>query len=177
MSDTPNVRLPEAPLRVELIREELEELQTAVDNLDIIEIADAIGDIQYVAHGAALVFGLEKLVLEATTSNGILIGNPLADEEVLSDLRYGILYNSPRAVAKALKNILKGVDQMADLYDIDLDAVVDAIHKSNMSKLGEDGKPIYRPTDQKVMKGENYVPPTKDIWAIVFGEDVAYTGE
>lgn len=177
MSNEPCVRLPEAPLRVELIREELEELQTAVDNLDIIEIADALGDIQYVAHGAALVFGLEELVKAKDPDTGLLIGGPRRDEEIIQDLRWGILYNSPQTTAKALKNILTGVDKMADLYDIDLPAVVDAIHTSNMSKLGEDGQPIYRATDQKVLKGPNYVTPTKDIWHIVFGDDVAYTGE
>lgn len=35
------------------------------------------------------------------------------------------------------------------------------VHESNMSKLGEDGKPIYR-DDGKVMKGPNYKPPTLD---------------
>lgn len=177
MSNEPCVRLPEAPLRVELIREELEELQTAVDNLDIIEIADALGDIQYVAHGAALVFGLEELVREATPSSERRVGSPTKDEGIMHDLRWGILYNSPRNVAKALADILNGVERLADLYDLDLPAVVDAIHKSNMSKLGEDGQPIYRPTDQKVLKGPNYVTPTQDIWNIVFGDDVAYTGE
>lgn len=176
MSEKPNVRLPESPLRVELVREELEELQTAVDNLDIIEIADALGDIQYVAHGAALVFGLETLVNNATSSPGIKLGGVRRNEEAVQDLRWGILYNSPRSTAKALRDILDGVDQLANLYDIDLASVVDAIHKSNMSKLGEDGLPIYRLSDLKVLKGPNYVTPTKDIWTIVFGGDVAYTG-
>ena len=36
--------------------------------------------------------------------------------------------------------------------------VFDEIHQSNMSKLGEDGKPIYR-EDGKAMKGKNYLPP------------------
>lgn len=177
MSETPNVRLPEAPLRVELIREELEELQEAVDNLDIVEIADALGDIQYVAHGAVLVFGLEKLVSETSHSAGLQIGNSQEDRSTIQDLRWGILYNSQLMVARTLKDVLTGVDRLADMYNIDLVAVVDAIHKSNMSKLGEDGLPIYRATDRKVLKGPNYVTPTKDIWTIVFGDDIAYAGE
>jgi len=40
-----------------------------------------------------------------------------------------------------------------------LDEALDRVHKSNMSKLGEDGKPIYR-EDGKVLKGPNYKPPT-----------------
>lgn len=39
-----------------------------------------------------------------------------------------------------------------------IEAVFDEIHRSNMSKLGKDGKPIYR-EDGKVMKGENYFKP------------------
>ena len=40
-----------------------------------------------------------------------------------------------------------------------LDEALDRVHKSNMSKLGEDGKPVYR-EDGKVLKGPNYEPPT-----------------
>ena len=40
-----------------------------------------------------------------------------------------------------------------------LDEALDRVHRSNMSKLGEDGKPIYR-EDGKVLKGPNYKPPT-----------------
>ena len=40
-----------------------------------------------------------------------------------------------------------------------LDEALDRVHKSNMSKLGEDGKPIYR-EDGKVLKGPNYKPRT-----------------
>ncbi len=45
-------------LRVALIREELEELEAAIDNNDLVEIADALCDIQYVLSGAVLEFGL-----------------------------------------------------------------------------------------------------------------------
>jgi predicted HAD superfamily Cof-like phosphohydrolase len=45
----------------------------------------------------------------------------------------------------------------------DLDEAMDRVHKSNMSKLGEDGKPLYR-ADGKVLKGPNYQPPNlKDL--------------
>ena len=40
-----------------------------------------------------------------------------------------------------------------------LDEALDRVHKSNMSKLDEDGNPIYR-EDGKVLKGPNYKPPT-----------------
>jgi predicted HAD superfamily Cof-like phosphohydrolase len=47
-----------------------------------------------------------------------------------------------------------------------LPVIFDEVHRSNMSKLGADGKPIYR-EDGKILKGENYTPPQiKDIvWA------------
>lgn len=60
----PILEKPEIPskqrcdLRVELISEELKELQEAIEDKDIIEIADALCDIQYVLSGAILEFGL-----------------------------------------------------------------------------------------------------------------------
>lgn len=45
-------------LRVSLIAEELRELQEAIDNQDLVEVADALCDIQYVLSGAVLEFGL-----------------------------------------------------------------------------------------------------------------------
>ena len=42
--------------------------------------------------------------------------------------------------------------------DWDLEQALRRVHRSNMSKLGEDGKPIYR-EDGKVLKGPNYQPP------------------
>ena len=85
-------------LRVDLISEELEELQLAITNNDIVEVADALTDILYVVYGAGHAFG------------------------------------------------------------IDLDECFMEVHESNMSKLGEDGKPIYR-EDGKVLKGPGYFPP------------------
>jgi predicted HAD superfamily Cof-like phosphohydrolase len=85
-------------LRVDLIAEELEELELALSNNDIVEVADALTDLLYVVYGAGHAFG------------------------------------------------------------IDLDECFNEVHESNMSKLGEDGKPVYR-EDGKVLKGPNYFPP------------------
>jgi predicted HAD superfamily Cof-like phosphohydrolase len=62
--DTPQIPSPErCKLRVSLIAEELKELQEAIENNDLVEIADALCDIQYVLSGAVLEFGLgEKFV-------------------------------------------------------------------------------------------------------------------
>lgn len=58
-------------------------------------------------------------------------------------------------VAKELADILYVTYGTAAAFGIDIDAVFDIVHESNMSKLGEDGKPIYR-EDGKVLKGPNY---------------------
>jgi predicted HAD superfamily Cof-like phosphohydrolase len=85
-------------LRLELIAEELNELYDAMEQKDIVGIADALTDILYVTYGAGHAFG------------------------------------------------------------IDLDKCFTEVQRSNMSKLGADGKPIYR-DDGKVMKGPNYSEP------------------
>jgi predicted HAD superfamily Cof-like phosphohydrolase len=85
-------------LRYALIKEELQELKEAMENKDLLEVADALTDILYVAYGAGHAFG------------------------------------------------------------IDLDKCFEEVQNSNMSKLGEDGKPIYNESG-KVMKGPKYFKP------------------
>jgi predicted HAD superfamily Cof-like phosphohydrolase len=85
-------------LRIDLIKEELDELKEAMDNNDLLEVADALTDILYVTYGAGHAFG------------------------------------------------------------IDLDKCFDEVQNSNMSKLSENGEPIYNESG-KVMKGPNYFKP------------------
>ena len=85
-------------LRYNLIKEELEELKQAIENKDLLEVADALTDILYVTYGAGHAFG------------------------------------------------------------IDLDSCFEEVQNSNMSKLGEDEKPIYNDAG-KVMKGPKYYKP------------------
>ena len=85
-------------LRLSLIQEELDELSKAIQDKDIVEVADALTDILYVTYGAGHAFG------------------------------------------------------------IDLDKCFNEVQNSNMSKLGDDGKPIYN-ENGKVMKGPNYFKP------------------
>ncbi|TGD57888.1 pyrophosphohydrolase domain-containing protein [Flavobacterium humi] len=87
-------------LRFNLMKEENEEYLEAVRNDDIVEIADALGDMLYILCGTILEHGLQHK----------------------------------------------------------MEAVFDEIQRSNMSKLGEDGKPIYR-EDGKVLKGPHYFKP------------------
>ena len=85
-------------LRLDLIREELTELTDAMNNKDLLEVADALTDILYVTYGAGHAFG------------------------------------------------------------INLDKCFEEVQNSNMSKLDENGKPIYN-EHGKVMKGPNYFKP------------------
>ena len=85
-------------LRIDLIKEELDELKEAMDNNDLLEVADALTDILYVTYGAGHAFG------------------------------------------------------------INLDKCFDEVQNSNMSKLSENGEPIYNESG-KVMKGPNYFKP------------------
>ena len=99
---SPTVAIPEAikTLRYELMKEENEEYKEAVDNNDLVEVADALGDMLYILCGTIITHGMQHKISE----------------------------------------------------------VFEEIQRSNMSKLGLDGKPIYR-EDGKVMKGPNYFKP------------------
>jgi len=59
---------------------------------------------------------------------------------------------------KELADLVYVCYQYAENMGWFLDEALDRVHKSNMSKLDEDGKPIYR-EDGKVLKGPNYAPP------------------
>jgi len=87
-------------LRFNLMREENEEYFEAANNNDLVEVADALGDMLYILCGTIIEHGLQYKI-----------------EEVFEE-----------------------------------------IQRSNMSKLGEDGQPIYR-EDGKVLKGPNYFKP------------------
>ena len=64
-------------------------------------------------------------------------------------------------VLKELADLIYVCYQFAATYNLDLDEALDRIHKSNMSKLDEQGKPIYR-KDGKVLKSDRYKPPQLD---------------
>lgn len=66
--------------------------------------------------------------------------------------------------AKELADILYVVYGAGLAMGLDLDKVFDDVHNSNMSKLGADGKPVYR-EDGKVIKGPNYHKPNL-LWVI-----------
>ncbi|PQJ79450.1 nucleoside triphosphate pyrophosphohydrolase family protein [Polaribacter porphyrae] len=102
IQDVPTVHISNdrKQLRFELMKEENEEYLEAAQNNDLVEVADALGDMLYILCGTIIEHGMQDKI-----------------EEVFNE-----------------------------------------IQRSNMSKLGEDGKPIYR-EDGKVLKGPNYFKP------------------
>jgi len=85
-------------------------------------------------------------------------------------LRYDLIKEELDEFAQAIKdkNLVEVADSLTDIlyvtygagiaFGIDLDKCFDEVQRSNMSKLGEDGKPIYN-ENGKVMKGPNYFQP------------------
>ena len=78
--------------------------------------------------------------------------------EEYSELCYAIGNEGYEEELKELADLVYVCFQYAENMEWDLEEALDRIHKSNMSKLGLDGKPIRR-SDGKVMKGPNYQPP------------------
>jgi len=74
------------------------------------------------------------------------LGNPVIDRAALT---------------KELADLLYVTYGMAVTFGLPIDEVFERVHASNMSKLGDDGKPLYR-DDGKVLKGPNYQPPKLD---------------
>ena len=95
---------------------------------------------------------------------------PSFSSEKINDLRYNLIKEELYELKQAMneKNLLEVADALTDLlyvtygagiaFGIDLDKCFEEVQNSNMSKLGEDGKPIYNEAG-KVMKGPNYFKP------------------
>ncbi len=79
-------------------------------------------------------------------------------EEELQELKDAIKNKDIIEVADALTDILVVTYGGAVAWGLDIDKCFNEVHRSNMSKLSEDGKPIYNDYG-KVMKGPNYSPP------------------
>ena len=79
-------------------------------------------------------------------------------KEELSELQNAIKTKDLKEIADALTDILYVTYGAGHAYGIDLDKCFKEVQKSNMSKLGEDGKPIYNEKG-KVMKGPKYFEP------------------
>ena len=103
-------------------------------------------------------FGQEvKSKAEFPSSKIVQLRYDLIKEE-LDELRDAIKDGDIKEVADALTDILYVTYGAGHAFGIDLNKCFDEVQKSNMSKLGEDGKPIYN-DNGKVMKGPNYFRP------------------
>lgn len=78
--------------------------------------------------------------------------------EEFTEYELGEATNDLAEIADALGDLAYIIWGTALEYGIPLDEVIGEIHRSNMSKLGADGKPLIR-EDGKVLKGPNYTPP------------------
>lgn len=181
VSEDPTIKTGFETLRFRLIREEVAETLLAIMSSDEVEFADGLGDIDYVVEGAAITFGitLDRAFDHAMETHkdykyyeliGLLVlsvrqlGEFLIDEP---DNFIGYPENTILSyVAANLGSIKAIVWTIANMGNIPLGEIVEAIHESNMTKLGEDGKPVFNEY-QKVIKGPNYVPPTEKIREIL----------
>ena len=79
-------------------------------------------------------------------------------EEELNEFKEAISKKDLKEVADALTDILYVTYGAGHAFGINLDDCFEEVQKSNMSKLGDDGKPIYN-KNGKVMKGSKYIKP------------------
>tara|TARA_B100001996_G_C18454412_1_gene513565 strand:+ start:320 stop:694 length:375 start_codon:yes stop_codon:yes gene_type:complete len=79
-------------------------------------------------------------------------------KEEVDELKEAMLNKDLLEVADALTDILYVTYGAGHAFGIDLDSCFQEVQNSNMSKLGDDGKPIYNESG-KVMKGPNYFKP------------------
>ena len=95
---------------------------------------------------------------------------PSFSTDKINKLRYDLIKEELDELSEAMKNkdLLEVADALTDIlyvtygaghaFGIDLDKCFEEVQNSNMSKLGQDGKPIYNETG-KVMKGPKYFKP------------------
>lgn len=77
------------------------------------------------------------------------------------------VFASAENLTKELADLLYVVYGTAEVFGLPLEKAFEEVHRSNMSKLGSDGKPVYR-ADGKVLKGPNYRPA--DMRGVLTGE-------
>tara|TARA_R100000664_G_C2735901_1_gene125364 strand:+ start:642 stop:1037 length:396 start_codon:yes stop_codon:yes gene_type:complete len=79
-------------------------------------------------------------------------------EEELAEFYKALAEKDIIGIADGLTDLLYVVYGIGHSFGIDLDPLFTEVHKSNMSKLDDEGKPIYR-KDGKILKGPSYKPP------------------
>ena len=117
---------------------------------------------------AEFMTAMEQPVSQGFTEDGLELGMELIEEEFweLDDATAKVMRNpyiieNRENFVKELADLLYVVYWLAARVGVDVDKALKIVHSSNMSKLGDDGKPIKR-ADGKVLKGPNYKPPKMD---------------
>ena len=112
----------------------------------------------------------EKVGLFMTTFGQEVKTKPGLSSEKINSLRINLIEEELEEFKEAIKNkdLKEAIDALTDIlyvtygaghaFGVNLDECFDEVQRSNMSKLNEDGKPIYN-EDGKVMKGPNYFKP------------------
>ena len=112
----------------------------------------------------------EKVGLFMTTFGQEVKNKPNLSSEKINNLRISLINEELEEFKEAIKNndLKEAIDALTDIlyvtygaghaFGVNLDKCFDEVQKSNMSKLGEDGKPIYNEAG-KVMKGPSYFKP------------------
>ena len=103
-------------------------------------------------------FGQEVKTKPSLSSEKINILRTSLINEELEEFKEAIRNNDLKEAADALTDILYVTYGAGHAFGINLDKCFDEVQRSNMSKLGEDGKPIYNELG-KVMKGPKYFKP------------------
>ena len=103
-------------------------------------------------------FGQEIKTKPSLSSNKINTLRINLIEEELKELKYAIEKKDLKETIDALTDILYVTYGAGHAFGVNLDKCFEEVQKSNMSKLGEDGRPIYNEKG-KVMKGPKYFKP------------------
>ena len=103
-------------------------------------------------------FGQEIKTKPSLSSNKINTLRINLIEEELKELKHAIENKDLKETIDALTDILYVTYGAGHAFGVNLDKCFEEVQKSNMSKLGEDGRPIYN-ENGKVMKGPNYFKP------------------
>ena len=103
-------------------------------------------------------FGQEVKTKPSLSSNKINNLRVKLIEEELEELRVAISNGDLKETVDALTDILYVTYGAGHAFGVDLDKCFDEVQRSNMSKLGKNGEPIYN-EEGKVMKGPNYFKP------------------
>ena len=102
-------------------------------------------------------YGIQNSLSQRETQRSLIVEE--FKEFLEADHQMALMHPPDRAAClKELADLVYVCAQYAENMDWDLEQALRRVHRSNMSKLGEDGKPIYR-KDGKVLKGPNYKPP------------------